>query len=484
MIKLLGFTPDVDQTTPGAILDCQNLIPGLKAMKAARTPITAPQGALPAICKGMFLAVKLDGTVRTIAGTQVGLYEAASGSWTDVSRGGGYTGGIDSRWRFTQYGNVTIASNKADEMQGSLTGAFANVSASAPKAAIVESINNFVFAADTSEVTFGDSPNRWWCSALGDYTNWTPNIDTQSVTGQLLDTSGKITAMRRLGNNLVIYKDKAMYLGQYQGPPLVWTFPKLPGEIGAPGQEAVVNIETAHIFVGPDDFYMFDGSRPRSMNAPLREWFFSRLNNQFAFRIIGTHDRANSLVRFYYPSQTGGGVIDSCVVYNYRSDKWGVNDITIEMAGEYATPALTYDQLGTLFGTYDDFPAIPYDAPFWTATTVVPAIFGTSHQIQTLSGSAGTAFFTTGDVGQDSVMTFVRRLRNRYADDPTSATLQTYYRDNLGGSVTADFLVTESRGKFDFMRNARWHRFMCSLVGEFEIYGFELDAETQGLEGE
>lgn len=480
-IKLLGFTPDVDQVTPGAMLECGNLIPTQRGMRNAKTPVAAPQGAMPSQCMGSWISTRLDGTPRMFAGTTTQLLEAASAAWVNQSKPGGYTGGQDSRWRFAQFGNVAIATNKSDAMQFATTAAFADI-AGAPKASIVESLNNFVFAFDTNEGTFGDSPNRWWTSALGDYTDWTLDVDTQSVTGQLLDTPGKITAGRRLANMMVVYKERAMYIGQYQGAPYAWVFNKLPGEIGTYSQESVVNIETAHIFVGPDDFYMFDGSRPAPMNAPIREWFFSRLSLEYAYRIIGIHDKGNAIVRFHYPSISGNGLIDSCVVYNYKTGKWGVNDMTVEWVGEYSSPALTYDQLGALFPTYDDMPSITYDSPFWTKTNKLPAIWGTDHVVKTLSGPEGSAYFVTADHGDDSAISFVRRVRNRYSLSPGSASIQTYHRDNLGGNLINDYTVGESAGKFDFMRAARWHRFRLNFTGPVEIYGYDVDLEMQGLE--
>jgi hypothetical protein len=82
----------------------------------------------------------------------------------------------------------------------------------------------------------------------------------------LVSSQGSITAGRRFGSVIVVYKKNSMYLGVYVGPPTVWEFNLIQGDAGALSQEVVVNIGTAenpkHIFMGEDDFYVYDGSKP------------------------------------------------------------------------------------------------------------------------------------------------------------------------------------------------------------------------------
>jgi hypothetical protein len=158
--------------------------------------------------------------------------------------------------------------------------------------------------------------------------------------------------------------------------------------------------------------------------------------------------------------------------------------MSIEFAGEYFAPStVTYDQLGDLFPNYDDWFQIPYDSPFWSQGAQLPAVFGTDHVAKMLVGTATTSWYTTGDMGQDNSMSFVRRMRPRYQKSPASAQLENFYRDNLGLAVSADFTVSESSGKFDFMRNARWHRFKHTMTGDCEIYGYDVDGIRAGRAG-
>lgn len=484
--SLLGFAPDSDPSAPGVVTSCVSVVPSIRGLRGAPSAVATALPALASSCFGAAMVRKLDNSRRLFAGAATKLYESAGTSWTDVSRavGGAYTATVDTRWRFAQFGDVTLAVEKADVLQFSNgSGAFANLTA--PKASIVETVNQFVFLFDTSEATYGDSPSRWWCSALGDYTNWVPAVATQCATGLLLSSSGPITAGRRFGDNIVAYKQRSMYFGIYQGPPAVWIFIEIPGSAGALCQEAVASIGTPenprHIFVGEDDFYSFDGSRPIPIGTGVvKEYFFSGLSNTFPNRVASMIDRKNSRVYFYYPSSSGN--IDRCLVFNYKTGRWGVDDRSIEAAVEYISGGLTYDALGSVYATYNDMPNIAYDSPFWTAGAASPAIFDTTHKIQTLTGAAGSCSLTTGDIGDDHNVFFVSRLKPKFLTAPTSATLTNYSKMSLGDTLTQETTTTMSNSRFDFMKSARWHRFLMQTVGDFELNEHEIDAVQEGSE--
>lgn len=470
---LIGFAPDIAVTEPGIITDCTNIIPVPKGLAAAPSPVDLGIPALAADCKGFAVARKLDDTNRTFAGTQAALYELVSGSWSDVSSAA-YTGGIESRWRFAQFGDATIATNRADAVQVSLSGSFANLAGSPPKASIAEVVNGFVMLFDVNDATYGygDSPDRWWCSGLYNHETWSPSTATQAATGRLFDSPGKILAGRRLGADIVAYKEKAMYIGIYQGPPLIWGWQEVSNNIGAVSQEAVVNVGTAHIFASHNDFYMFDGSRPISIGDHVREWYQNRLSISFKHRVTALHDRARSLVYFFFPStSSSSGDPDTCLVYNYARQLWGRYDRPIQAAAQYVTEPITYDTLGNSYATYDDLPDVSYDSPFWTTSTQVPAYVDDTGTLKTMSGTPGVSSITTGDVGDDDQYSELQRITPHFLTTPDSATLTPYKRSTGSDSYTAGTAVSISRGRFDTLQCAQWHRVKLDFSGSVELTG-------------
>src|SRR6185503_10182594 len=179
LIQLLGYAPDADNTVLGVLTQCAGVVPSLKGMKGAPSPAVTPLGALAATCQGAVVAVKLDGTTRLIAGTGKALYEAATSTWSDVSRAATYTASSTARWRFAQQANVSLAANGSDTIQASSSGAFSCVSG-APIAAIIETVGSFVFGINLSTAAHG-----WACSANGNYANWSVAVSTQATTGTL-----------------------------------------------------------------------------------------------------------------------------------------------------------------------------------------------------------------------------------------------------------------------------------------------------------
>lgn len=481
LVPLNNFAPDLDPTTPGILVDCENLVPTLKGWRAAPTPVGLGMPALAAQCRGLTVVRKLDGTWRVFAGTGAALYEAVAGSWLDRSRVGGYSSPAEARWRFCQFGNVTMATNRADAMQQSLSTDFADVP-TAPKASIIETVNGFVMAFDTVDGTYGARPDGWWCSALRDQTNWTPAIATQAANGRLLDTPGPVRAGRRLGGDIVAYKERSMYLGRYVGAPIIWAWTLIPGEIGALSQEAVVDIGTAHVFMGTDDFYIFDGTRPAPIGASLREWFFARIDPSYYYRVQSLHDRKNAVAYWFYPTVGSGGVLTSWVAYHYKANKWGSGTLSIEAASEYLNGAITYDNIGDRFATYDDIPAIAYDSPYWTASSALQSVMSTSHVLQSLSGPGANASFTTGELGDDESFTTLTKVRPRFLTAPATATFTHQVHDTLDAALTAPESSTLNDGKFDALWSARWHRIKVATTGDMEITALNAQFTEDGTQ--
>lgn len=485
MTPLLGFSPDLDPTQEGVIVDCAAFIPSLKGMKAAPSDTSATLAAPSANeIKGAALVEKLDGTTRFLAADSSKIYEATSATaWTE--RASGYSAGTLDRWRFAQFGNVTLATNKSTKLQASTSTTFAEAHSSAPKASIVETVDQFVFLFDTNETTYGDQSDRWWCSGIGDYTSWTPAISTQCTTGRLLQSNGAIRAGRRLGSSIVAYKERSTYLGTYVGPPIVWDFREVSNVAGALSHEVVVPVVLEnggymHFFMGADDFFAFDGSRPVSIGTPLRQWVFSRLNRSYTYRCLSYHNVKEALIYWAFPTTTT--FCDTCVVYNYRTGKWGRDDKNVEAFVNYASPGLTYGDLGSSYTTYGDLTgSLLYGTAFPSGAQRFPSYFNTSHALKHMVGAAGVSSFTTGDMGDEAAVLTVDRIQPRWASRPTTASVTNYYRMQLGDSLTQDQTVSMSSARFDLQRSARWHRFTFSMSGEAEIpavdYRFVLDGE-------
>lgn len=472
MTPLLGFAPDTDPTTPGVITDCTNFIPYLSGMEGAPTAITpAATPALSFPCYGAAVTTNLAGARRVFAGTATSLFELSSGAWANVSRTGGYSGGSDTRWMFAAFGNAALACN-GGTIQRSETGSFADITG-APTAEIIFSVGAFVMALNTSEAT-----DQWHCCAAYDETDWTESVATQSASGRLVASPGALTAGARLGEYAIAYKAKSIYLGQYVGAPAVWDWVQVPGgDAGCVGKEALCDIGSAHFFVGDDNFYLFDGTRPVPIgDNAVRQWFYNNSNPQYRYRTKAVFDRQNNRVWVFFPS-TGSETCDEALVYHVLAKKWGRATLRMEAALNFVAPGLTIDGLT---GTIDSLPDVALDSQYWLSGGQSLSVVNASHQLQLLNGASDSCAFTTGDAGDDDAVSLLKQVRLRFAQAPTSAICRTSYRMNSGDAYTEDAQGSMNDGKFDVLRSARWHRGRFEFTGPVRVSAIRVQTQQVG----
>jgi hypothetical protein len=148
---------------------------------------------------------------------------------------------------------------------------------------------------------------------------------------------------------------------------------------------------------------------------------------------------------------------------------------------------VTYNDLGSLYSTYADLPSVPYDQ-FFIAGRPVPAIFNTSHVIQTLNGATDEWSYETGDFGDEVIVSCILRVKPRFKTKPTTSEFTNYYRaesgrlGNLGDPLVEDTTSQLTNGSYDFIRSALWHRGVCSGTGNFEQYDFDAQTSGDGVE--
>ena len=285
-----------------------------------------------------------------------------------------------------------------------------------------------------------------------------------------------------MGSYCVAYKGTSMYLGQYEGPPLIWRWTRVPGEIGTSSPESVVVVGTKHYFIGPSDIYEFDGTVPNSIGVDLREWFFKDLNLPYRGNIVGVADIPRELVYWYYPSTASAtGSLDSQIVYSTRTGKWGRRKLVVQVPVTYVSGAITYDALGSYYTTYDALPTTSYDSPFWLTDQTVPGIFQ-GNSLYSLTGEPGASWLRSGDFGDMTQYNFLSRVTPRYRKLPTTATATNYYRATLGETATTDTTIAINRSRFDFRRSARFHQVRLDHTGQMTVDGLDVNMHVASPE--
>jgi hypothetical protein len=189
--------------------------------------------------------------------TKLREYDGVS-TFTDRSRGGNYTSTVRA-WNFAQFGNITLASNRADAVQfrDATTGtAFADLTA-APKATILVTQSLCVLAFDINDGA--EKRNAFAASAPADYTDWSGPGAMPATP--ILHRPGRITAAVAFQDYVLVFKRSSVYKVWYTGNiQYKWKVQLIATGRGAWGAFDVVNCGDSVIFSGPGGAWKYDGT--------------------------------------------------------------------------------------------------------------------------------------------------------------------------------------------------------------------------------
>lgn len=453
-IPITGLAPDDEPTKPGILTDCVNVVPTTNGVKVASGWLQVD--TMPEAITGIFNSRDTDGLPTRVRGTasRLRIYRIPYGDDFGANETTGFTAA--QPWSFAQFGNATLASdyNKNILQATSATSwAFAEI-ADAPKAKIIVSSSNFVLAFGTNDSTYGTQGDRWWCSAINDHSSWTPSLSTQATTGRIVQDGGGFTAALPFGQNVIAYKDRAMFVGSYVGSPVVWQWDRVPGYAGAAGPGCVCDIGGAHFIVGTNGFWLFDGTRPQPIGVDVmaNNFFGYRLMGGYAPKVMTYYDKLTTCVHIWH-QDAATGRLRSCLVYNVTTGTWGRREV------------LSYDvtAVGEVWS-----PSGPSDGPgvSWMSIAQGTAL----KQENETQAPNPLPSMTTGVFGDDSTSTRVLDLRLICARSEATGAIVLGYTGRTSGAVTTDAGTgTEMDGKLPIRQHGRWHKFKISLP--YSYYG-------------
>lgn len=403
------WTPDRPSFRKGRMRDVKNVIPGAEGYEPFRG--LAPQSqALAAQPRGAASARDQATVIHTYAGTATALYELSStGSWTDRSRGGGYTVGTRDRWRFAQYGDRMIAVNGSDNPQYatmSTSSAFANLS-TAPAAHYVATMGEFLFLG---RLATNALKIRW--SAIGDSDGWT--IGTNQSDEQLLAEGGIVTGLAS-GDTLTVFQERAIRRVAYVGPPLIMQIDTISSELGCTVPGSICQLGRIIFFLADSGFYMFDGQQMTPIGIEkVDEWFRTDFSAAGVDKMVSAVLPQLKVVMWAYASVNSvSGENDTVLMYNWTSGRWSYARIRLDVLYTNLSLGLTMEQLDALYGNLDAIPlSISLDDTSFAGGQQLMGAMGADFAISYLTGTPIEASFTTDDfsIGPGRI-TLVRAIR-------------------------------------------------------------------------
>jgi hypothetical protein len=508
----LGFTPDADPVVQVAnngsglspILDMDLYYPTERGFRMQQS-LQLIANAAPNPVVGAFVAISPAGGVTIYAATAFHIYQIVAGSYVVVDSGGLLP--TTGRWYFSQFLGDVIATDSANinPPQISQNGAgFIPLPGSPPQAAInacvdVGGLGAFAFLFNFAD---GGEPDAWGCSGIGNDTDWNFNIQTLGATARLATQPGPVTGASQLNAYMVAFKQRSIFLGQFLGGQFSWDFQIADSARGCASHEAIVNLGNVLAFPSTDNFYTFDGSNVTPIPNLLRDWFFRTLNVNYYSNMISDYDIQNSVVYWYFSSVNANpaGTRDTWIAWHTLTNRWTKGQLIVQAALSQVPPTfgLTWGEFGQqyLYPTYGSVPTgLQWGSSSFNGSTIENrAVFLGDSTLRGFTGPpSGRAWVKTGDHGTEERLTFMNRVRPRYAVAPTppmpagpKARCTTYVKDELGDQANDDDgiekwnVALSGRGWFDFRESARYHRLVMEAYRDHEILGYAVQTEDAG----
>lgn len=488
------FAPDLDPSwgvNPGLLIDVAQLIPTKRNTLASYAASSTQDlsGSFSSATYGVAICgaivQRTNGTGRMIVGTTKRLMEHTGTAWVDVSAGGAdYSAAAD--WNFTTFGNDLIAVSKANAVQVSTAqaSAFTALAGAPPKASVCASNKNFVLLGDCNDGTNDLGDQIWWCG-LGNDTTWTVSASTQAGNYRLRDTPGKVTALVNLRDTVVAYKEDAVYVGNYQGAALQWTWRLVSDKVGCAASKGVVVVNGIHYFLHRTGVFRFDGASVQPIGQSVNKFLFTKMGKQSAFASAqAVYDEHESVIIWYFKNNGASGAasgIDCGLALNIQTGQFGyIDNVWEAVAGASVQGVVS----ATLAGQ------AAWDATLGASTNsilTVGATSGTTTVRKTAFAAATTSTtmrFYTGDVGDETSFKLLRRIKPRMFTLSGNTSAIVYGKDNELDTFDSGttFTTDTTKQRCDGMKINRWFKIYYTVVTKCEIAGLYLDLTPHGTE--
>jgi hypothetical protein len=319
---------------------------------------------------------------------------------------------------------------------------------------VVSPNDRHLIALGTNEFGTGDYQPmlvRW--SDQNDYNNFTPSVSSTSGENLLADGT-EIMGSVRSRNAVNIWTDNSLWLMQFVGPPFTFKFQQMGTNCGLIGPHAGVDYDGRSVWMGRDNFYMFDG-QVRNLDCTVRKYVFDRLNIDQSDKVYaGVNSEFKEVIWLYASNEGANEECDSYVIWSPDENYW------------------TYGS--AIWTTWDD--KVAFDNTITTGNDSY--LFDNEPAgIFTGDGEALTSFIESADfdIEDGDVMMFMDRIIPDFEINDGDITMDvTGQSFPVNGAVTkGPFNISKTTQKVDFRLRGRQAkiRVSCDSKGTSWRYG-------------
>lgn len=381
----------------------------------------------------------------------------------------------EQRWRFTQFGNVLIAANGGNRLQGFNVNSdtnFSDLSADAPQARYVTVVRDFVVSGYINESTVRANRVQW--SALGDESSWTNSATTQADYQDIPD-GGAVVGVTG-GEFGLVFMDRSIHRMSYVGSPLVFQFDNISRNQGCYEANSIIQYGGTSFFLSDDGFYACDGQQVIPIgNEKVNRYFFSDVDEGLLNLMSAAIDPARKLVIWAYASQSSA-TVNKLLIFNYQVGKWSAGTTSASRIATSSTPSFTLEGLD-VFGDLEEIES-SFDSRIWLGGKMQFAGVRNA-KIVTFSGDNNTAYIETGDIevpGSTSAITMAKPIV-----DGGSGNVALISRRLLNEPVEFGAQsVADAENRVSIRGVGRYHRLQLTPTGLWKNT-IGLDIELNGL---
>ena len=488
LVYRLHYAPDIDQNwavNPGVC----GVMSGMAVDR---------KGNLSTICRnggGGFTVTGTDalhaeifqqtsGSVRFLVFRKQSIDEYDSAG-TRTNRGSGYNASTVD-WDAVAWGNQIIACNYLDATQSSTGGAFSGLGGGAPKARYVAANVNFVMFADVNDGGSNVYSDMVWWSGVRNPNTYTPSQATQAGAIRLLDVPGPITRVVAFGDKFVAFKDGGIFLGQYVGPPYVFSW-KLVSLIGCSFPKSVVEVGGRLFFAHRTGVFMFDGTSVENVGYGVWSSIKARYYDGGAYNLRACVDDEDGTVWILTSSQSAGAWRMYAHPFNVNAKAWAFSghittSQTIAGGGERPVPVIASNAERISFdaATNTDFVGFLY-----LDNGATPLLT----RVSLATDADGVGSFTTGFIGSNdghaSLTRIYPRIISEVSEPVQTGTVYTYNNERsiaVGAESVASFVWNDVNETIDGTVSGRYIKIAMTFPSQKYVLlaGLGVDAKAAG----
>jgi hypothetical protein len=243
-------------------------------------------------------------------GNKVATMDDLDGTWDDATSGLTITAGDNNLFTWRTFNGKAYGTNNVDppiKVTAATTASLWTSVTGLTDAKWIETFENYMFMANVL-VSSNRKITRLYWSALNDAETW----DAADFVEIGLDDGQEITGLQRLGDRLVIFKERSIYIGLFTGDAdIPFVFKDTQSSVGAISGYSIQEVSNGLVFLAQDGLYFFDGITSTKISDRVSTTIQGFVKNRYMVTSSGFQRESN---RYWLSFTASGGSTNNRVL--------------------------------------------------------------------------------------------------------------------------------------------------------------------------